>query len=425
MCWYQDHVQGWVDSYANGDCWDWLFSQNLASAEPTLAINGWSNREAMVEGSILVRPVDTTLPRPPYGHLVYLPAGYDGIAAWPLVVHLSGTGEAGDGTDSAANGHQLYRQMVKTGPLRQVVSRQWDFPAIIIAPQVATNWAKPLNVKNIIAYAKATFQVDPDRIYLTGALEGANGALRFAVAYPGDPAALLTIEAGIPTSAAQAATIRSLPLWAAHGFADPLVFRGNSIGWIDALATASSAVTSDAMATHPGYGRDRNHFAVDSDPQTGRPLDPFGESTCVAAATLVPGSTLVSFPGGSFGSSVFGMWGGSEALPFAQVVLEGETRTVARGYPSSLILTAAYAGIATTAAIAIRTPVGYDVTAFREPSGLWSWHRGQPWTPAQQDQQVLSLFWRQSAADASIRTWNAVETWNWLFSHLRAPAGSS
>ena len=427
MCWYQDHVQGWVDTYANGDCWDWLYSQTLQPVEPALAVNGWSNREAVVEGSIMVRPVDTTLPRPPYGHVVYLPNGYDGIAAWPLVIHLGAIAEAGDGTDNASNGHQLYNNMVKSGPLRQVLSRQWDFPAIIIAPQVSTNWAKPLNVKNLLTYAQATFQVDPDRIYLTGALEGANGALRFAVAYPGDPAALLTVEAGIPASSAQAAMIRSLPLWAAHAFADPLVARGHSIAWIEALATASSTVTSDAMATHPGYGRDRGHFAVDIVPQTGRPLDPLGESTTIAAATLVPGSTLITFPGVSFGSSVFGMWGGSEALPFAQVVLPGEgvAYTVARGYPSSLTLTAPYAGTATTASIAIRTPVGYDVTAFREPAGPWNWHRGQPWTPAQPDQQVLSLFWRQSAADAWTRTWNAVEVWNWLFSQLRAPAGSS
>jgi predicted peptidase len=429
MCWYQDHVQGWLDTYANGDCWDWLFSQALPSvlppAEPVLAINGWSNRAAVVEGSILVRPVDTTLPRPPYGHLVYLPAGYEGIAAWPLVVHLGGAGEAGDGTDSAANGHQLYNQMVRTGALRQVVARQWDFPAIIVAPQVTTNWAKPANVRNVIAYAKATYHVDPDRIYLTGALEGANGALRFAVAHPGEPAALLTIEAGIPASAAQAVAIRILPLWAAHGFADPGVARGNSIGWIDALAAASSGIASDAMATHPGYGGDRNHFAVDSDPQTGRPSDPNGESFGIPAAMQVPGSATITFAGGSFGSSVFGMWGGSEALPFAQVVLAGGAGTSARGYPASLTLTAPYAGIAMTSAIAVRTPVGYDVTAFRAATGMWVWHRGQPWTPAQPDQQVLSLFWRQSAADAWTRTWDAVEAWNWLFNQVRAPAGSS
>jgi hypothetical protein len=37
MCWYQDHVQGWLDTYSNGGCWDWLFSQQRAVA-PTIAI---------------------------------------------------------------------------------------------------------------------------------------------------------------------------------------------------------------------------------------------------------------------------------------------------------------------------------------------------------------------------------------------------
>ena len=398
----------------------------LPATEPALINNGWSNIAGVVEGALSVRPVDTTLPRPPYGYLEYLPAGYATAAAWPLVIHLPSISEAGDGTDSVANGHQLYNQLVKSGPLFQVASRQWDFPAIIIAPQVATNWAKPLNVKNVVAYVMANYRVDVNRIYMTGALEGANGALRYAVAYPADLAGALTVETSIAASAAQATAARHLPLWAAHSFADPSYARSSSIGWIDALATAQGG-GSDVMARYPGcYGR--HQFAVDVDPLTGRPRDANGAITAVTAATLVPGSKTITFPSGSaFGSNVFGMWGGSDALPFARVMVAGDANvyTVARGYPSSVTLTAAYAGSATTANITIQTPVGYHATAYREAAGTWGWNRGQQWDQTHPDQQILTLFWYQTAAEAWSRTWDSVDSWNWLFSRLRAPAGSS
>lgn len=399
------------------------------ASEPGLILNGWGNLAGVVEGSLRVRAVNTTLPKPPYGYLEYLPLGYDGgTVLWPLVINLPSISEAGDGTDSDANGHQLYNQLVKSGPLRQVVVRQWDFPAIIIAPQVTTNWAKPLNVKNVIEYAKANYRVDVNRIYMSGSLEGANGTLRFAVAYPGDLAAVLTVEASVASSAAQATTIRNLPVWASHSFADPAYSRSSSIGWIDALAVAAYAGTSDLMATYPGYGGDRNHFAVDSDPLTRRPLNPNGDITTIAAAALLPGSRTIAFPSGTtFGSNVHGMWGGSDAWPFARVLIGGETvaYTSARGFPTSLTLTTAYTGPASTTGITIRTPVGYNVTAYRTASGIWGWNRDQAWDQAQPDQQILTLFWYQSAAEAWTRTWDNAAPWNWLFSHVRAPAGSS
>jgi predicted peptidase len=379
-----------------------------------------------IRGSLQVRPVDTTQPRPPFGYVAYVPEGYSatGSRLWPLVVHLPHTSEAGDGTNTSANGSQLYTRMVRHGPLHQVASLHWDFPAIIIAPQVATNWTKPLNVKNVVEYAKANYRVDADRLYMTGQLEGANGTLRYAVAYPRDLAAILPIEAGTPSSAAQAAAIRAVPLWAVHCFADPQVARGISIGWIDAVAAADQGGGSDVMAGYPGYGGDRNRFAVDCDATSGKPLDPDGDITTIANATCTSGSAAIAFPAGvAFGSSIFGLWSGSDAQPFARVTVAGEpaVHTAARSYPTSLNLTAKRTTATTTATVSIRTPVGYNATAYRQTDGTWAWSRRQLWDGADPDQQVLTLFYHQRAEIGWSTTWANWNVWNWMFSHTRAP----
>jgi len=426
----------WASSFGGKITTTGLFTATSATSATTVTatITGTSlSRTAIVtmviKGSLRSRPVDTTTPRPPYGYVDYLPEGYvpTGSKVWPLVIYLSNTSEAGDGTDSTANGHQLYAKMVKHGPLYQVDSQHWDFPAIIIAAQVTTNWAKPLNVKNLVEYAKANYKVDINRIYMTGQLEGASGALRFAVAYPDDLAAILPIEAVASASVAQATAIRGLPMWAVHSFADPAVARTISIGWIDAAATAQDGNASDSMATYPGYGGSRNRFAVDSDAATGKPLNPKGDITILPYASLVKGSTTVAFASGtSFGSSVFNMWSGSDTQPFAMVTVAGESvvGTSARGYPSSLLLTAARSGPTTLATVTIQTPVGYTATAYRASNGTWAWSRNQLWNGTEPDQHVLTLYPFQAAETGWSKTWANWNVWNWMFSQMRTPVAA-
>jgi predicted peptidase len=423
----------WVSSLGGTITSTGLFTAKTATDKVTVtatiagtAITRTATVTIAIKGSVLVMPVDTTQPRPPFGYVAYLPEGYSptGTKLWPLVIYLPHTREAGDGTNTTANGSQLYTRMVKHGPLRQVVSHMWDFPAIVIAPQVVTNWAKPLNVKNIVEYAKANHRVDAGRIYMTGQLEGANGALRYAVAYPGDLAAILPIETSMAASAGQASAIRALPLWMAHSFADPLVARSISIGWIDAVAMADQGGVSDVMKTYPGYGGDRNHFAVDCDPATGLPLYPDGDITTIANAICTSGSSTISFPAGiSFGSSIFGMWSGSDSRPFARVTVAGEATalTAARGYPVSLNLTAKRTAATKSAMISIRTPIGYNATTYRQADGTWGWSREQVWDGVDPDQQILTLFYHQNAEDGWTETWANWDVWNWLFSHTRSP----
>ncbi len=301
-----------------------------ALVEPSVGINGWTNVPGVVEGTIVTFPVDTTLPKPPLGFVAYFPKGYnqaDTTTKWPMVMYFAGLGEAGDGTDTDANGHYLYNKMTVHGPLYQVLNFHWDFPAIIIAPQCPQTWGSINSIKAEVEYAKANFRVDTKRLYMTGLCDGACGLLHYAATYPNDLAAILPIEAGQNPGTGQAAAIKDIPMWAAHCFADPeSTARGVSILWVDGSTGADAGVTSDVMANYPGYGSTpRNHYACDSDPLTGFPSQPNGPTNVFGAASLTSNNKYVAFGSNtSLGSSIYLMWsGGTDAQPFARFSVNG------------------------------------------------------------------------------------------------------
>jgi len=396
----------------------------LVPSEPSLAINGWTNIPGVLEGHVHTYPVNTTTPAPPYGYVDYTPLGYSATnttVKWPVIIYLPNTTEAGDGTDTAANGHQLTSNMEKYGPLAQVIGQNWDFPAIIICPQVTTNWAKASNIKNVVNYVEAHYQVDTTRIFMTGDLEGASGTLRYAVAYPADLAGILTIEANTAVTTAQATTIAGLPMWAVHSFADLTCARAISINWMDDLAVANFGGTSDSMNTYPGFNADRNHFATDC--SAGNvPLNPNGDTVVIPGATLTHGSRSVAFPAGyTYGSGIFYLWCTSNGANFSRATISGDPTVYncTQGFANALTLATGYVGTTSPATLTIQTPVGYTATGYRTSTGAWAWNRNEVWQQTQPDTLELTLYPNQAPAPGWVATWGNVACWDWLISWVK------
>ncbi len=300
-----------------------LFITALAAAEPSVGSNGWSNVPGTLEGTITARAVDVTVPQPPLGYLEYLPLGYDpsdALTAWPLVVFISGLGEVGDGTDTAANGYQLMTNMIRHGPFRQMVKSGWDFPAIVVAVQPPGAWNNATILQPVFDYLQARYRVDPQRMYLTGLSDGAPGTLNFASQHPGILAGIIPIAVGSGPNPGMAAAISSLPMWTVHSFNDDESARTSTILWVDQTIQATQAGAAEVMSTYPGYAGVPYHMAVDIDTGTGLPLDPFGPAMLVPASTLTNGSDWIQFPTTTFGSAMFNSWNGSDAQPYAHVV---------------------------------------------------------------------------------------------------------
>ncbi|MCX9155616.1 prolyl oligopeptidase family serine peptidase [Niveibacterium sp. 24ML] len=164
-------------------------------------------------------------------YLLALPEGYeaDPQRAWPVIVFLHGAGEWG--TDLAR---------VKTQGLGAFVEGGGKLPAIVIAPQTPRDqlW-HPLFVDAVLREVAARYRIDAERIYLTGLSLGGMGTWSTALAYPGRFAALAPVAGAFPndmlaynlgrpepTAADWLPAIRQLthlPVWIAHGEADPVV----------------------------------------------------------------------------------------------------------------------------------------------------------------------------------------------------------
>src|SRR5437016_2815851 len=164
---------------------------------------------------------------------VFVPFSYTPSQRWPVILFLHGAGERGD--DGL-----LPTQVGLGAAVRQNAAR---FPAIIVFPQMPAESAwtgRPAQVAiAALEQVSREFQVDSDRVYLTGLSMGGNGVWYLAYRYPSRFAALVPIcgfvTAFFPTARpftpvvpadsgppfeALARHLRRVPTWIVHGEID-------------------------------------------------------------------------------------------------------------------------------------------------------------------------------------------------------------
>jgi predicted peptidase len=154
-------------------------------------------------------------------YAVYVPRDYPKRGGpMPCILFLHGQGESGtDGNKQIIQG---------IGSAVQWNAKEWPF--IIVFPQKpdpSRQWDDyGADVMEILARVKGQWNIDEDRVYLTGLSQGGHGTWALAAANPGVFAAIAPI-CGYPkpmTPEAIAGSIPDdLPVWAFHGLADDVV----------------------------------------------------------------------------------------------------------------------------------------------------------------------------------------------------------
>jgi predicted peptidase len=145
-------------------------------------------------------------------YTVYVPKGYDGQKAFPVVLFLHGSGERGeDGALSA---------QVGLGPA--ILAHPESFPAIAVFPQARKTWkADSDDARAALAVLDdvlANYKTDRDRVVVTGLSMGGSGTWDIATAHPDRFAALAPICGQGRTEMTK--TLKSLPTWVVCGDAD-------------------------------------------------------------------------------------------------------------------------------------------------------------------------------------------------------------
>jgi predicted peptidase len=147
-------------------------------------------------------------------YLLFLPQGYqEKQKYWPTVLFLHGVGERGSDLN-----------LVKKHSLPKIVEQQKNFPFIVISPQCPEDgwWTKEIDIlKSLLDDVVARYNVDTQRIYLTGLSMGGFGTWALAAEYPEFFAAIAPICGGGDPSMAD--KLKDVPVWAFHGAKDKIV----------------------------------------------------------------------------------------------------------------------------------------------------------------------------------------------------------
>lgn len=170
------------------------------------------------------------------GFLEFRPADY-GSQKHPLIIFLHGIGERGDGTSQiqsvAANGIPMY---CKQGASMQFTVNGQTSSFVVLSPQLdgAIGYWPTWYVDQMIAYAKANLQIDPNRIYVTGLSLGGGGAWRWAMesyAHASLAAAVgvsCGTDEGDDNNVCNTLGAANTPVWAFHCKDDGTVTVGNT-----------------------------------------------------------------------------------------------------------------------------------------------------------------------------------------------------
>ena len=181
-------------------------------------------------------------------YVLTLPAGFDAEGEQrPLIVFLHGSGQRG-----------IDLELVERVSVAQVYDAMENFPFVTISPQCPPylNWYIRLDsVVILIEEAIQNYNIDPDRVYLTGVSMGGHGVWALAFEHPEKFAAIAPIS-GFGTFP-DFSNFIDIPVWAFHGEIDSTVSLALGQAPVNALREAGGNVEFTIVP-------DRGHDIADS-----------------------------------------------------------------------------------------------------------------------------------------------------------------
>lgn len=188
-----------------------------------------------------------------------IPDGNDSNKKYPLVILLHGIGERGDNNES---------QLVHGAKAFATPEARKNYPAFVMVPQCpkGKSWS-PFRTRNPKLGSKPTktmdlllgavqdimknYNIDPDRLYVTGLSMGGFGVFDIMMRHPDMVAAAAVVCGGGDT--AFVSQIKDIPLWMFHGANDNIVDPSFSHTMIDALEQQGG---TPRYTEYPGVSHD-------------------------------------------------------------------------------------------------------------------------------------------------------------------------
>jgi len=236
------------------------------SKEPLGSNTGQNNgknikQEAIIDDSDLsYLPVDTGGVHKAYplgesnaefGHYVYTPGGYENDGPeYPLIIFLHGWGERGDsGVDD-----KILERILSHGPPKLIKLGQWDpkYPFIVVSPQLVSEYWPTEKVHSFIEYLIENYQINTNRIYLTGLSLGGGGSWYYVGEIENNYAAAIVPICGSGNEYL-VNNLRKVPIWAFHGAKDVTIALKESEKMVNAVNDAGG---NAKLTIYPESGHD-------------------------------------------------------------------------------------------------------------------------------------------------------------------------
>jgi len=188
-------------------------------------------------------------------YLLFLPEGYgQQEKRWPLMLFLHGAGE---------RGYDLNKVKVHGPP--KIVETRKDFPFIVLSPQCPENdwWTRKTDMLiNLLDDIIAKYDVDTERVYLTGLSMGGYGSWALASEYPDRFAAVVPICGG--GNRIMSIFLKDMPIWAFHGAKDSVVPVEESKDLVEAINArgGNAKLTIYPEANHDSWTETYNYKEV-------------------------------------------------------------------------------------------------------------------------------------------------------------------
>lgn len=174
-------------------------------------------------------------------YLLSLPEGYEQQEKWPLLLFLHGAGERGDNLE-----------LVKVHGPPKLIAQGKKFPFIVVSPQCPKDiWWQATELTALLDEIVEKYNVDEDRIYVTGLSMGGFGTWNLAAYTPNRFAAIAPICGGGETH--WVARFPHLPIWVFHGAKDQAVKLERSEWMVEAL---TKVFNEPKFTIYPKAGHD-------------------------------------------------------------------------------------------------------------------------------------------------------------------------
>jgi predicted peptidase len=179
-------------------------------------------------------------------YLLYLPKNYTASGKKvPLMLFLHGRGESNGPLSVVA----------KWGPPRRLAAGE-QMKYLVVSPQCPPEsfWSKDdqqSQLVELLQHIRTAYNIDNDRIYLTGLSMGGYGTWKLAANHPDTFAAAVPIcGKGDPKDAVK---LRDLPIWAWHGTDDTTVPFLGSLEMVDAIKSVGGSQIRFTPLKHIGH----------------------------------------------------------------------------------------------------------------------------------------------------------------------------